>query len=150
MMGFVSALRRIAEVIELEKASGGAVARLCPPGGEELRVPAKPGGFYHRRRHQVSSKNLGRNPPHREAARRRPGGEAGEPAGGVSVEAGRIEGALRRREERRGAAVVVGACAHERLLRAVRDGAGGRDAGQLRAARLPGDCEPVWTFRCFK
>ena len=59
-MGFVSALRRIAEVIELEKASGGAVARLRPPGGEELRVPAKPGGFYHRRRHQVSSKNLGR------------------------------------------------------------------------------------------
>ena len=33
-MDFVSALRRIAEVIELEKPSGGAVARLRPTAGE--------------------------------------------------------------------------------------------------------------------
>ena len=34
VMDFVSALRRIAQVIELEKASGGAVARLRPTAGE--------------------------------------------------------------------------------------------------------------------
>ena len=45
VMDFVSALRRIAEVIELEKASGGAVERLRPTAGEELRVTAKPGGL---------------------------------------------------------------------------------------------------------
>ena len=75
MMGFVSALRRIAEVIELEKASGGAVARLRPTAGEEFRVPAKPGGFSPSpTSFRSASKNL-RPTPHREAARRGPRGE---------------------------------------------------------------------------
>ena len=138
VMDFVSALRRIAEVIELEKASGGAVERLRPTAGEELRVTAKPGGLSPPPTSSGQLEEPRPDPPHREAARRGPRGEAGEPAGGVSVEGGRIEGAVRRRDERRGAALIAGACARERL-RAVRDGAGGRDAGQLRAARLPSD-----------
>ena len=60
VMDFVSALRRIAEVIELEKASGGAVARLRPTAGEELRVPAKSGGFSPSpTSFRSASKNLG-------------------------------------------------------------------------------------------
>ena len=82
VMGFVSALRRIAEVIELEKAPGGAVAWLRPPAGEELRVPAKPGGFSPSPTSSGQLEEPRPDPPHREAARRRPGGEAGEPAGG--------------------------------------------------------------------
>ena len=132
------AQRRIAEVIELEKASGGAVERLRPTAGEELRVTAKPGGLSPSPTSSDQLEEPRPDPPHREAARRGPRGEAGEPAGGVSVQGGQIEGAVRRRDERRGAAVIAAACARERL-RAVRDGAGGRDAGQLRAARLPGD-----------
>ena len=138
-MDFVSALRRIAQVIELEKASGGAVARLRPTAGEELRVPAKSAGFSPSpTSFRSASKNLGPTLLTARLPVAGPTREAGEPAGGVSVEGGRIAGAVRRRDERRGAAVIAGACARERL-RAVRDGAGGRDAGQLRAARLPGD-----------
>ena len=82
MMDFVSPLRCIAEVIELEKASGGAVARLRPTAGEELRVPAKPGGFSPS---PTSSGQLEEPRPDPLTARRpvqaRPGREAGEPAG---------------------------------------------------------------------
>ena len=81
MMDFVSALRRIAEVIELEKASGGAVERLRPTAGEELRVPAKPGGFSPS---PTSSGQLEEPRPDPLTARlpvQAPRREAGEPAG---------------------------------------------------------------------
>ncbi len=136
-MDFVSALRRIAEVIELEKPSGGAVQRLRPTAGEESRVPAKPGGFSPSpTSFRSASKNLG---PTLVTARLPVPGPAGKLANlpeGVSVDRGRIEGCGSTGRRTRGAAVIARACARERL-RAVRDGAGGRDAGQLRAARLP-------------
>ena len=60
-MDFVSALRRIAEVIELEKASGGALSRgSARPRVRSSGYPRSPVASPHRRRHQVSSKNLGR------------------------------------------------------------------------------------------
>ena len=98
VMGFVSALRRIAEVMELEKASGGAVERLRPTAGEELTVPAKPGGFSASpTSFRSASKNLRPPPPHREAARRGSRGElANLPEGCRSRAAGsrvRFDGA---------------------------------------------------------
>ena len=99
-MDFVSALRRIAEVIELEKPSGGAVERLRPTAGEELRVPAKPGGFSPS---PTSSGQLEEPRPDPLTARLPVQASAGKLANqpdGVSVEGGRIAGAVRRREER--------------------------------------------------
>ena len=101
MMDFVSALRRIAEVIELEKASGGAVARLRPTAGEELRVPAKSGGFSPSpTSFRSASKNLG---PTLLTARLPVAGPAGKLANlpeGCRSRAAGIAGAVRRGEER--------------------------------------------------
>ena len=137
VMDFVSPLRCIAEVTELEKPSGGAVERLRPTAGEEFRVPAKPGGFSPS---PTSSGQLEEPRPDPLTARlpvQAPRREAGEPAGrGVGRPRPDRGGAVSTGRRTRGAAVIARACACERL-RAVRDGAGGRDAGQLRAARLP-------------
>ena len=103
VMDFVSPLRCIAEeVIELEKPSGGAVERLRPTAGEELRVPAKPGGFSPS---PTSSGQLEEPRPDPLTARLPvqvppPAGKLANQPDGVSVDRGRIEGAVRRGEER--------------------------------------------------